>query len=163
MVDSNSKPNRDTHPRAGLWRRIAALLYDGFLIAAIWVLLGFFILLLVGPNANQLVAGEVQTDSLVDNILFMLMVLSSASFYLYFWIRGGQTLGMLAWRIKVVDIKGNLITPTQGLIRFFLAWPAFFMLGLGYLWLYIDVNGDTIHDKVSSSKVVLLPKTSPSL
>ncbi|SVC33493.1 uncharacterized protein METZ01_LOCUS286347, partial [marine metagenome] len=41
MVDSNSKPNRDTHPRAGLWRRIAALLYDGFLIAAIWVLLGF--------------------------------------------------------------------------------------------------------------------------
>ncbi|MFP6809879.1 MAG: RDD family protein, partial [Pseudohongiellaceae bacterium] len=105
MVDSNSKPNRDTHPRVGLWRRIAALLYDGFLIAAIWVLLGFFILLLVGPNANQLVAGEVQTDSLVDNILFMLMVLSSASFYLYFWIRGGQTLGMLAWRIKVVDIK----------------------------------------------------------
>ena len=163
MVDSNSKPNRDTHPRVGLWRRIAALLYDGFLIAAIRVLLGFFMLLLVGPTANQLVAGEVQTDSLVDYILFMLMVLSSASFYLYFWSRGGQTLCMLAWRIKVVDIKGNLITPTQGLIRCFLAWPAFFMFGLGYLWLNIDVNGDTIHDKVPSSKVVLLPKTSPSL
>jgi hypothetical protein len=34
------------------------------------------------------------------------------------------------------------------------------MLGLGYLWLYLDANGYAIHDKLSNSKVVLLPKSS---
>ncbi len=117
-------------------------------------------LLFVEPNSNQLIEGLVQTDLLLDNILFILMVASSAAFYIYFWTRSGQTLGMLAWRIKVVNLKGNLITPTQGMIRFFAAWPAFFILGLGYLWLYLDANGDAIHDKLSNSKVVLLHKSS---
>ena len=146
--------------RVGLWRRMAALFYDAFLVTAIWMLLGFIMLLFIEPNSNKLVEGLVQTDLLLDNILFILMVASSAAFYIYFWTRSGQTLGMLAWRIKVVNLKGNLITPVQGMIRFFAAWPAFFMLGLGYLWLYLDANGDTIHDKLSNSKVVLLPKSS---
>ena len=146
--------------RVGLWRRMAALFYDAFLVTAIWMLLGFVMLLFVEPNSNQLVEGLIQTDLLLDNILFILMVASSAAFYIYFWTRSGQTLGMLAWRIKVVNLKGNPITPIQGMIRFFVAWPAFFMLGLGYLWLYLDANGDAIHDKLSNSKVVLLPKSS---
>ena len=140
-------------------RRLAALLYDGFLVAAIWMVLGFALQLFVGPDTNQLVDGRVQTNPVLDNILFVLMVASCAGFYVYFWTRSGQTLGMIAWCIKVVNLQGNPLNPIQALLRFIAAWPAFFMLGLGYLWMYLDPNGDAMHDKLSSSKVVLLPKS----
>ena len=140
-------------------RRLAALLYDAFLVAAIWMLLGFILQLFVGTETNQLVDGRVQTDPLLNNILFFLMVSSAAGFYIWFWTRSGQTLGMIAWKIKLEARDGGLISPAQGLIRFLVAWPAFFMLGLGFLWLYIDPEGDTVHDKLSNSRVVLLPKS----
>ena len=123
------------------------------------MLLGFMLQLLVGPDTSQLVDGRVQTDPLLDNILFLLMVTSAFGFYLWFWTRSGQTLGMIAWQIRVESLDGSLISPVQGLIRFLAAWPSFFMLGLGFVWLYIDPRGDTVHDKLSSSRVVLLPKS----
>lgn len=146
-------------PRAGLLRRLAALLYDIFLVTAIWMLLGFVLQLFVGVDNNQIVDGQVVTDPGVSNLLFVLMVLSCFGFYSWFWMRSGQTLGMLAWRIRVDKLEGGKITFSQSLIRFLAAWPAFFMLGLGYFWIYLDENGDAAHDKLSQTKVVRLPKS----
>lgn len=139
-------------------RRLAALLYDGFLVAAIWMVLGFALQLIVGPDTNQLVDGVVQTDPVLDAILFLLMLASGSGFYIWFWTKSGQTLGMIAWRIRVETLDGGEISVGQGLIRYAAAWPAFFLFGLGYLWMYIDREGDAFHDKLSHSKVVLLPK-----
>ena len=69
-------------PRAGLLRRLAALLYDGFLVAAVWMVLGFVLQLIVGTESNQLVDGVVQTDPLLDAILFTIMVASGSGFYI---------------------------------------------------------------------------------
>ncbi|MCH7817256.1 MAG: RDD family protein [Proteobacteria bacterium] len=154
-----TEPDPQDYPRAGLLRRFAALLYDAFLVAAIWMFLGFMLQLIFGPDTSQLVDGRVQTDPLLDSILFSLMLVSCAGFYIWFWTHSGQTLGMLAWRLKVVTLDGGLINPIQGVIRFATAWPAFFMFGLGYLWLYIDPQGDAVHDKLSSTKVVVLHKS----
>ncbi len=154
-----TESNTHSLPRAGLLRRLAALLYDGFLVAAIWMILGFIMQIIAGADTNQLVDGQVQTDPLLSNILFVLMIASAASFYIWFWTRSGQTLGMIAWKMKATDLNDNLMTPRQGLIRFFAAWPAFFLFGIGFLWIYIDKNGDAIHDKLSASKVVVVPKS----
>lgn len=148
-----------SYPRAGLFRRLASLLYDGLIVGAIWMLIGFIVQLAVGPDTSQLVAGRVQTDPVLSNILFFLMVASCATFFVWFWTRSGQTVGMLAWRIKVVDRNGRLISMRQAGIRLLLAWPAFFVLGLGYLWLLVDAEGDALHDKISATRVVVLPQT----
>lgn len=140
-------------------RRLAALLYDGFLVAAIWMVLGFILQLIVGTESNRVVDGVPQTDPLLDAILFTVMVASSSGFYIWFWTKSGQTLGMIAWRIKVESVEGGLIDFRQGVIRYIAAWPAFFLFGLGYLSLYLDREGDAAHDKLSRSKVVLLPKS----
>jgi len=140
-------------------RRLAALLYDGFLVAAVWMVLGFVLQLIVGTDSNQLVDGVVQTDPVLDAVLFAIMVASGSGFYIWFWTRSGQTLGMIAWRIKLETLDGELINLRQGLIRYFAAWPSFFIFGLGFLWLYLDSQGDAAHDKLSRSKVVLLPKS----
>ncbi|MEX1197480.1 MAG: RDD family protein [Pseudohongiellaceae bacterium] len=145
-------------PRAGLWRRIAALLYDMFLVAAIWMSLGFVLQLLFGPGTSELVEGEVQTDPVVSRVMLFMMVTSAAAFYIGFWRKTGQTLGMIAWRIRVLGTDNRPLDVKAGLSRFFLAWPAFWLLGLGYLWMYVDPQRDAAHERLSGSKTVLLPK-----
>lgn len=157
-MENSEQLDYNALPTAGLFRRIAALLYDGFLVLAIWFIMGFIVQLMVGTESNQLVDGQVQTSQLLDNILFILMLGSSSIFYIWFWKRSGQTLGMIAWKIKALSNGGGLMTTRQGIIRFCCAWPAFFIAGLGYFWLFIDSKGDAVHDKLSNTKVVTLPK-----
>ena len=145
-------------PSAGLARRLAALLYDCFLIGAIWMLLGFVVQLYTGTGTNSLVNGQVQTNPTVDNVLFLVMVTSCLLFYTWFWLRSGQTLGMLAWRLRVQQQNGQRINPLQACQRFVFAWLSFGVFGLGYLWLLFDSKQETWHDKLSNTRVVLLPK-----
>lgn len=146
-------------PSAGLGRRLAAMLYDGFLVVAIWFLLGFVLQIIFGSTGNEMVDGEVQTDPLRSSLLFMLMLLSAWGFYAWFWTRSGQTLGMIAWRIRTESSSGGLLSGRQSVVRWLLAWPALLLFGLGYLWLYADPNGDALHDRLSGTRVVLLPKS----
>jgi len=147
-----------TLPRAGLLRRMAALLYDMFLVVSLWILLAFPLQLLFGGDSSQVVDGRVETDPVLGWLLFFMMIASAATFYVWFWRRSGQTLGMIAWRIRVVATDNSNLDVKHGLIRFFAAWPCFWLLGLGYLYLYLDSDGDAVHEKISGSKTVLLPK-----
>jgi len=147
-----------SQPTAGLMRRLAALLYDGFLVAAIWMLIAFVMQLIVGTETNQLVDGQVETDPVLDTILFTLMVISCAGFYILFWTQSGQTTGMIAWRIKAVQENGQPLTFMQGVIRFLAAWPSMFILGLGFLCLLWNREAGTFPDRVSATKVVVVPK-----
>ncbi len=148
-------------PRSGLLRRLAALLYDMFLVGGIWVTCGFILLMLyglVGDNTSEIVDGAIQTSPVLSFLQLIMMVSTVTAFYLWFWRRTGQTLGMIAWRIRVINTDNQPVTVRQGLVRFYLAWPAFWLAGLGYLWMYIDKQGDAIHEKLSDTKTVLLPK-----
>lgn len=168
MAD-HEQPDSSTHnassnasgsnPSASLGRRLAAMLYDGFLVVAIWFLLGFLLQIIFGSTGNEMVDGEVQTDPLRSAILFFLMMLSAWGFYAWFWTRSGQTLGMIAWRIRAESRQGGLLSGRQTIQRWLLAWPAMFVFGLGYLWLLVDANGDALHDRLSGTRVVLLPKS----
>ncbi len=158
MSETIAPQDEPDAPTAGLLRRLAALLYDAFLVAAIWMALGFAMQFIVGPDTNQLVNGQVQTDPLLSAILFTGEVLSAAGFYIWFWMRTGQTLGMIAWRIKAVSATGNLMNFKQAVLRFVLAWPSFFCLGIGFLWLYFDKHGNAIHDILSGTQVVVVAK-----
>lgn len=159
-MTGHAKPNSAGYdlPRAGILRRLAALLYDGFLVAALWFFIGYAMLAAFGTESNQLVDGKVETDSLVSNLTFLLMVASSLGFYLWFWLRGGQTLGMISWRLKAVALNGEPMSVKQGVIRYLAAWPAFFLGGLGFLWLYVDPQRDAAHDRLSGTKVIVMPK-----
>ncbi len=145
-------------PAAGLVRRLAALLYDAVLVLAIWIALGFVAQLIAGAETNQVIDGRVETDFVFGLILLAIMGASAAVFYVWFWTRGGQTLGMVAWRIRAQSLGGGLMTARQAWLRFLCAWPAFLLFGLGYFWLYFDSEGDAAHDRLSGTRVVLLPR-----
>lgn len=131
---------------APLWRRLAAMLYDSLLIAALWMLVGG---LGVALNGGEAVGGP-----LFKSLLFLV----TFGFFAFFWTRNGQTLGMMAWRLRVESHQGGGMSAFQALLRFFTAALSLACLGLGYWWMLWDRECRTWHDRYSETRVVLLPK-----
>ena len=127
---------------AGLLRRLAAMVYDGLLVLALWM-----ITLLTMVIAN---GGEAVLGALVQSTL----LLEAFVFFAWFWMRAGQTAGMRAWRLQLVSGNGGRIGLNQATVRFFAAIIALAPLGLGYWWALFDTKRRTWPDILSGSRVV---------
>ncbi len=143
-------PASETSPTvaypAGLGRRFGALLYDALLIIAVWMATLFPWVIF---NNGEAVGGM-----LVQLVLLAELI----GFYLVFWSRQGQTLGMKAWRIRLVDTTGQPPTFKQLLIRLATAPLSVLSCGAGYLWFYVGDHRQTWHDRLSDTMVVHLPR-----
>ncbi|MGB1237838.1 MAG: RDD family protein [Pseudomonadales bacterium] len=135
----------DTAP-ATLLRRLGAIGYDFMVVIAI----SFAV------TACWLWIMDVET---AEGAGFKSALLVTVfSFFALFWTRTGQTIGMMAWRIRIQAKAGHNITLMQALIRFFVAAFSAFCLGAGYLWMLFDDERLTWQDRLSNSEVVYLPK-----
>ena len=83
---------------ASLWRRLGALFYDSLLLVAIWFLATALVMLIT--------RGQFNAASLPFQLYILLV---SFWFFGWFWTHGGQTLGMRAWKIRVLQPSGTAI------------------------------------------------------
>ena len=143
--------NLETDKSAGLLKRVAALVYDLMLILASWMVLGG---ILVALNGNEIITLP---------ILPLLLPLVTVLFYLYFWLKSGQTLGMQTWRIKLVSTESQSLTIKQCLIRMISATLSLCCLGLGYFWLWFDPDRLTWHDRLSGTRVIHVAKAARAI
>jgi uncharacterized RDD family membrane protein YckC len=79
-------------------------------------------------------------------------------FYAWFWMHGGQTLGMRTWKLRVQRLDGGPVTLWQATLRFLCAIPCWALLGLGYLWILVDRDRMAVHDRLSKTVIVRLPE-----
>tara|TARA_Y100000996_G_C22172822_1_gene499377 strand:- start:300 stop:605 length:306 start_codon:yes stop_codon:yes gene_type:complete len=57
-------------------------------------------------------------EAIKGNVLYQLyLLLIILSYYLWFWVKHGQTLGMKSWKTYIVNENNQKITLNQGLIR----------------------------------------------
>ena len=106
---------------------------------------------------NEQVVNEVPI--LADGPLFQLYLLSVyMAFFCWFWRRNGQTLGMQAWRLQIQDLDGGRISVWQCLKRLLGAMLSALCFGAGYWWMLLDKEQRCWHDRLSQSRVVVLPK-----
>ena len=57
-------------------------------------------------------------EAVKGNILYQLyLLLIISSYYLWFWVKHGQTLGMKSWKVYILNERNQKITLKQGLIR----------------------------------------------
>ena len=143
------------YPTASIFKRLAAMLYDFLLILALWLIFGIVIVALFVDMPE--VGGEFQKPfppSIAASSWFSITFL----FYTYFWRRNGQTLGMQAWRIKLVSEQPGPISILQCMLRVGIGFFSVLSCGLGFLWMLWDKSEKTWHDRASMSKVVILPK-----
>ena len=100
-------------------------------------------------------SGEAFTTQQFFFPLYLLLV--SFLFYAWFWTHGGQTLGLRAWKMKVLSLDKNPITWKQALLRFSVAILSWGFFGLGFLWILIDKNQRSWHDHLSKTALFFDP------
>ena len=88
------------------------------------------------------------------------LVAISLGFFCGFWMRGGQTLGMRAWRVKLVRKDGLPISLRDALLRYFAALLSWAPLGAGFLWILVDPQRLAWHDRLSGTRLVMLSRPS---
>lgn len=142
---------------AGLGRRLGAMLYDGFLIIAIWIAVTVahmvFFRYVLGQQPE-----EIGTTAIDVVSLQLLLVFFVTLFFVFSWSRGGMTLGMQAWRLRVQTADGYSLNLKQCLIRCAVAWLSLLAFGLGYLWVLFDKQRRSWPDIASNTQTVVLPK-----
>ena len=136
-----------------LLRRLAAVVYDSLLLVALLILAATLIVLPLGVTL------DIDGARLAAHPLFRLyLLLVIIGFFCGFWLRGGQTLGMRAWRIMLVRNNGGRVRLQDTLLRLAAAALSWAALGLGYLWSVLDREKLTWHDRLSGTRLVLLKK-----
>lgn len=133
----------------GLVRRLAALFYDSVLLFGLLLLAAGLVI--------------VPYLSLVDEVFpgqswwfraWLLTVIGG--FFSYFWTHGGQTLGMQAWRLRLVRADGGEPRLGDALLRLACALVSLAPAGLGLWWTLIDSEGLAWHDRWSRTRLVLV-------
>ena len=140
-------------PAAPFWRHLLAMLYDSLLIiplfmaaAALWI--AFF-----GPTKTL---DEPAVPAVLQWCSWILILLL---FFGIFWRRAGQTLGMQAWRIELMSTSGEPLTWKQVTIRLSGAMLSAVFFGGGYLWRFVPPHHRYWHDRLSQTRLVLVPKS----
>ncbi len=136
---------------ASLWSRLAALVYDLFPLVALWMLVSALFLLAAHGNVD--VAHPPGTYRLGLQTALLTM---SATYFVVSWARGGQTIGMRPWRIRVVAVDGTALPYARAVLRFLVALVSLGACGLGFAWCLIDPQGRAWHDLAARSRVVRL-------
>lgn len=95
-----------------LWRRMAAFVYEGVLL--------FGVVMIAGYLYSSLTQMRHALQGTLGLQAFLFVVLGI--YFVWFWSRGGQTVAMKAWHIRLVDTAGGPVSQPRALGRFLLSW-----------------------------------------
>lgn len=128
---------------------LACLLYETLIVVAVAIVGVIIPYTFLGAAFQVAASGRVLLAH-----LFLLLLL----YFVWQWVRGGQTLAMKTWRIRLVTADSRPLTPGIGVLRYTLAWIGALPLGLTFLWALIDREGRYLHDRLAGTRLVRLPK-----
>jgi uncharacterized RDD family membrane protein YckC len=134
----------DTADHASLGRRALSLCYEVLLLAAV---------LLVGALPFAMVSGAV--DPLAARPLLQIYLLAlTAVYFVWQWRRGGQTLAMKTWRIRLVARDGAPLDWAHAARRYLFGLAGTLLAGAGFLWALVDREGQFLHDRLAGTRIV---------
>lgn len=125
-------------------RRMAAILYDGFLVFALLMVASLVVVALLRDAVNP------------NNLLFQVYLLVVGWSYFAICWRAGQTLGMMSWHIHIVG-PTRPIGLRETAVRYLLAIVSWIALGLGFIWALFHPQRATWHDLASGTRLIVRP------
>ena len=164
---------------AGFFRRLAAQFYDFLLLIALWFIATFAVLPLTGGEAIT-----PETQGGLEWIYRGWLVAVAFGYFGLCWVRGGQTLGLRAWRSRLESADGGAVRLRRAAIRFagglalvLLAvagawrlaqpgWSASDLAALAMLlpaivnlaWIAVDRERRSLQDLAGGMRVVRVPR-----
>ena len=136
---------------ASLWLRLLAGVYDLLPLIGLWFVAGVLALAITG--------GALDPHRLAHKLLVQALVLAlSAAYFVVSWMRGGQTIGMRAWRLRVMRADGSALGLWRALLRFFVALVSLAALGTGFWCALWDREKRAWHDIAAGTSMVRTQK-----
>lgn len=111
-----------------LWRRMASFVYEGVILFGVVMIAGY----LYSTLTQQRHALQGQWG--LRTFLFLILGI----YFVWFWARGGQTVAMKAWHVRLVDAQGQPVTQVRALCRYLLSWLWFFPALATAWWAGLD-------------------------
>ncbi|MES9829874.1 MAG: RDD family protein [Candidatus Thiodiazotropha sp.] len=141
-----SAPEAEAALIPGLIRRLAAILYDSLLLIALLFVATAIITLPFGnPSGAMFLVFQ-----------FFIFEIIPLIFFTGFWAQGGQTLGMRAWRLKLIRMDGGDIGWSDALKRHLAALFSILLFGLGFIWILLDPQKLAWHDRLSKTRLIIV-------
>ena len=112
--------------------------YEAFLVFAVSFFAAWLFFFASGGRDATRGALRIELQAFIATVL--------AAYFLWCWLRGGQTLAMRAWRIRLVDV-----TARKALVRFVLAAG---LLPLSILWALVDRERQFLHDRLAGTRLI---------
>ena len=99
-------------PWPGIARRLACFVYEGVLL--------FGVVMIAGYLYSSLTQQRHALEGRGGLMAFLFVVL--AIYFVGFWSKGGQTVAMKAWHIRLVGASGQPVSQPRALARYLLSW-----------------------------------------
>ena len=138
--------------------RLLSLLYDALPAAALWMLVGMLFAAgytMAGHDARE----NITPFSLLQWLAWLSCWLVTGAYAVWSWRRGGQTLGMRPWRLRVTGADGLPAQRAALVKRYAVGTVSLLLGGLGFWWAWIDRERLTWHDRLSGTRLHREPKT----
>lgn len=121
--------------------------YDLLPLVAIWF---------VTAGLDYLARGmqEVRPGSLAAWLELVLLWLATGAYFVASWARGGHTVGMRAWRLKVLTGSGQPPPLPALCLRYLVACLSLAAAGMGFAWSLIDAQRRCWHDLAAGTVFV---------
>ena len=134
-------------PVPGLGQRLMAMLYDGLLLVGVWFIASIPVIIFATRAGWQNLPGF--------RLFLQLYLLAVAFlFFAWFWTHGGQTLGMRAWKLRLVTSENQMPNWRQCLTRYITSLISWVCLRLGFLWVLFSEDKLAWHDRLSGTRLI---------
>ena len=160
---SSADSESETVERAGFIRRLLAMIYDTLVATAVGMCAAMVMivtLVVMLKNGTLDLQGYAEPADLIQASFGYKLLIQTwvglwiAGFFLWFWRRGGQTLGMRAWRLRIYRPVEEPMTWPRLFIRLFAS-----LGGLGTLLVLFDFkNKQSLQDRLAKTEVLKLSK-----
>ena len=127
-----------------LFRRLAIIVYDSAIVMAL-LMLATMLAMFAGFGGRTAMKDPFYTAYLLSIWFFYLT---------WCWHKGGMTVGMRAWRVRIEDENGNRPGWGQCTIRFLTSLLSAAAAGIGFAWALIDSRNRTWHDILSGTRLI---------
>jgi uncharacterized RDD family membrane protein YckC len=155
-TDNASTPSNQRAALLG-WR-LLALFYDFWPVLALWMVVSTAFTLgytFIGHHdAHQ----NIPPFSPLWWLLWSVCWAVAGLYATVSWRRGGQTLGMRPWRLRLTTSDPALPSWSQLWTRYAVGTLSLLLAGLGFWWAWFDREHLTWHDRVSGTALMRSPK-----
>lgn len=151
-------PPATDRPAALVGWRLLALFYDLWPVLALWMVAGTVFAVgytLSGHDPHENIAPFSALQFTLWGVCWVL----AGTYATASWRRGGQTLGMRPWRLRLVGAEAGMPPSGRALwVRYAVGTVSLLAAGAGFWWAWLDRDRLTWHDRASGTRIRREPK-----